>query len=298
VEVTEPATGAGLASAHARALGPADVQAALAVCALDPVAAVLASSRLEVAARAGLAGADGQVWGWPAVGPLLAVCWAGANLVPVVPAGLDPEEAAAAVAAFARIARQQGRRSSSIVGESAAALALWRALERYWPAPREIRAHQPSLAIARDPDVAPDPSVRLSHLEELGTLMPACVAMFTEEVGYSPVAGGGHAYRERVRQLVAEDRSYVRYGGAALVEFKAELGAVAQGVAQVQGVWVDPSVRGRRLSEAGMAAVVVDTRARVAPVVSLYVNGYNVRALRAYQRVGFEQVGTFATILF
>ncbi|QAY71850.1 GNAT family N-acetyltransferase [Xylanimonas protaetiae] len=291
----------------ARVLGAADLPAALAVCAQDPVAAVLASSRLEIAAVAGLAAAGGQVWGWPAVGPLQAVCWAGANLVPVVPASLG-DDAAEAVEAFARTARGQGRRSSSIVGESGAALALWASLERHWPRAREIRAHQPSLAIARDPDVEPDPRVRLSRPEELNIVLPACVAMFTEEVGYSPVAGGGTAYRERVRSLVAEGRSYVRLAAGTpgdpyrrvspLVEFKAELGAVAQGVAQVQGVWVDPAVRGTGLSEGGMAAVVADARRRVAPVVSLYVNGFNVRALRAYRRVGFEQVGTFATVLF
>ena len=39
-------------------------------------------------------------------------------------------------------------------------------------------------------------------------------------------------------------------------------------------------------------------RREVAPVVSLYVNGYNTRAVRAYQRVGFATVGTYATILF
>ncbi|WP_342770138.1 GNAT family N-acetyltransferase [Xylanimonas allomyrinae] len=111
-----------------------------------------------------------------------------------------------------------------------------------------------------------------------------------------------------MRSLVTESRSYVRLAvrtgdpyarpTGPMVEFKAELGAIAQGVAQVQGVWVDPAVRGRGLSEGGMAAVVVDARLRVAPVVSLYVNGYNERALRAYRRVGFEQVGTFATVLF
>ncbi|WP_425954445.1 GNAT family N-acetyltransferase [Xylanimonas sp. McL0601] len=291
----------------ARVLAPADLPEALAVCALDPVAAVLASSRIEIAVRAGLPAAGGQVWGWPAAGRLRAVCWSGANLVPVVPAALGAD-GVDAIGAFVRIARGQGRRSSSIVGESGAALALWAGLERFWPPAREVRAHQPSLAIARDPDVEPDPRVRLSRLEELPTLMPACVAMFTEEVGYSPVAGGGVAYRERVRSLVADSRSYVRFAArfgdpyarppGPAVEFKAELGAVAQGVAQVQGVWVDPALRGRRLSEGGMAAVVADARRRLAPVVSLYVNGYNVRAMRAYRRVGFDQVGTFATVLF
>nr|WP_187289452.1 DUF4081 domain-containing GNAT family N-acetyltransferase [Xylanimonas cellulosilytica] len=290
----------------ARVLGPADLPEALAVCSRDPVAAVLASSRLEIAVRAGLAAAGGQAWGWPATGPLQAICWAGANLVPVIPVTLG-DDAAEAIEAFVRTARAQGRRSSSIVGESGAALGLWAGLERFWPRAREVRADQPSLAIARDPDVDADPRVRLSRPEELDRVLPACVAMFTEEVGYSPVAGGGLAYRERVRSLVTEGRSYVRFADAPddpyrrtapAVEFKAELGAVAQGVAQVQGVWVDPAVRGRGLSEGGMAAVVVDTRRRVAPVISLYVNGYNERALRAYRRVGFEQVGTFATVLF
>jgi predicted GNAT family acetyltransferase len=36
----------------------------------------------------------------------------------------------------------------------------------------------------------------------------------------------------------------------------------------------------------------------IAPVVSLYVNAHNVGARRAYERVGFEQTATFATIMF
>jgi predicted GNAT family acetyltransferase len=287
---------------EARLLGPADLPAALAVCAVDPVAAVLAANRLEIATRAGLGAAGGQVWGWPAGGPLRAVCWSGANLVPVVP---DPGDVAEAIEAFALAARRQGRRSSSIVGESGAALGLWNRLETHWPPAREVRAHQPSLAIDHDPGVEPDPRVRLSRPDELAVVLPACVAMFTEEVGYSPVAGGSAAYRERVRSLIEERRSYVSLerpggetGAEAIVAFKAELGAVALGVAQVQGVWVDPRFRGRGWSESGMAAVVADARARVAPVVSLYVNGYNSRALRSYLRVGFEQVGTYATVLF
>jgi hypothetical protein len=47
-----------------------------------------------------------------------------------------------------------------------------------------------------------------------------------------------------------------------------------------------------------MAAVVQIVRNRFAPSVSLYVNDYNVRAVRTYERVGFRQVGTFATVLF
>jgi predicted GNAT family acetyltransferase len=46
-----------------------------------------------------------------------------------------------------------------------------------------------------------------------------------------------------------------------------------------------------------MASVVEQAR-KIAPVTSLYVNGFNARARATYERVGFSQVGTFATVLF
>ncbi|MCB7137702.1 GNAT family N-acetyltransferase [Cellulosimicrobium marinum] len=295
------------AGADARELGDTDLPEAVAVCAADPVASTLAGARFEAALRAGLRAAGGQAWGFPAHGPLAAVCWAGANVVPVLPPALDRTDREAALAGFAALARRAGRRSSSVVGERDAVLGLWSLLAPVWPAPREVRANQPSLAIDRAPDVAPDPAVRRSVAAEVPVVLPACVRMFTEEVGYSPVEGGGRAYEERVRSLVAAGRSFVRVEGTgpgAHVAFKAELGAVTRHVAQVQGVWVDPRYRGQGLAAPGTAAVVALAReagARAtgrAPVVSLYVNDYNTRALATYRRVGFEQVGTYATVLF
>ncbi len=284
-------------STGGRVLSQRDADAALAVCARDPVAAVLATARIEDLRAHGSAVAGGQLWGFVRAGALTAVCWAGANLVPVL-----PEADEQALDAFAALARAQGRRSSSVVGAADAALGLWERLAPHWPRPREIRADQPSMVIDRAPDVPADPLVRRARAAEYELVLPACVRMFVEEVGYSPVTGVPGAYEARVRALIREGRSFVRIdpedGRRPTVVFKAELGAVAGGVAQVQGVWVDPEHRGRRLSEGGMAAVVVATRRDVAPVVSLYVNGYNTRALAAYRAVGFRQVGTWATVLF
>jgi predicted GNAT family acetyltransferase len=143
-----------------------------------------------------------------------------------------------------------------------------------------------------------DHEVRYSNNSDLEDLMPACIAMFTEEVGISPTSnGGGVAYRNRISELVSGRRSFVKYIGTDLV-FKAEVGTVGAGVAQIQGVWVKPEFRGQGISVPAMAAVVKLVLADLAPVVSLYANDYNEVALNTYRSVGFEHVDTFATILF
>jgi len=76
------------------------------------------------------------------------------------------------------------------------------------------------------------------------------------------------------------------------------VGAVTRAACQVQGVWVDPELRGQGLSVHGMAAVVQQCLERLAPAVTLYVNDFNTAARRAYERVGFRDVGTFMSVLF
>ncbi|MCL2463777.1 MAG: DUF4081 domain-containing protein [Micrococcales bacterium] len=289
--------GASRGTRHSGALvlGESQLRRVLALCEADPVGTVLASVRVEQAVASGLRAAGGEVWGYTQDDELVAACWAGANLVPIMP-GLDPDVRARALDALAGLGANRGRRCSSIVGPRQDVLGLWERLRATWPAAREVRDNQPSLVIRTPPLVAPDPLVRRSRPDELNVVLPACVAMFTEEVGYSPLSSGGY-YEARVRSLIRQGRSFVRCDGGRVV-FKAEVAAVALGVGQVQGVWVAPDRRGEHLSEAGMAAVVEATRSSIAPMVSLYANAFNLRAMAAYRAVGFGQVGTYATVLF
>ncbi|MFI2293055.1 GNAT family N-acetyltransferase [Streptomyces niveus] len=274
-----------------RVLDPGELGAALAILESEPVANAFVASRVQAAGldpwRLG-----GEMWGWYADGRLRSLCYSGANLVPIC---ASPE----AVRAFADRARRTGRRCSSIVGPAEPTALLWRLLEPNWGPAREVRANQPLMVTERVPDmVRPDPLVRRILKEELETIMPACVAMFTEEVGVSPLAGdGGLLYQARVAELVGAGRSFARIDDGKVI-FKAEIGAATSHACQIQGVWVAPEFRGQGLSESGMAAVVRYALADVAPVVSLYVNDYNTPARASYRRVGFREVGAFMSVLF
>jgi uncharacterized protein len=277
-------------SSSLRLLDDRDRGEVLALCDRDPVVNVFVSARVHEAGLDPLR-LGGQVWGYQPAGRLESLCYVGANLVPV-------SASPAAIAAYAGRARLLGRRCSSIVGLAPAVMNMWELLRPVWGPPREIRAAQPVMEISGPPQVAADPLVRRVRPEELDVLLPASVAMFTEEVGVSPLGSdGGSAYRARVAELIEVGRSFARIEDGRVV-FKAEIGSVTPYACQVQGVWVRPECRGQGLAEAGMAAVVTEALRTIAPVVSLYVNDFNLPARAAYRRVGFTETATFASVLF
>src|SRR3954447_22499267 len=275
-----------------RLLDDRDASDVLGVLAQDPVANVFVTSRIESLGldpwRLGA-----EVWGYAdrGTGRLIALCYSGANLVPV---GAQPD----ALRAFSERARRQGRRCSSIVGPRDAVAPMWRYLLAHWGEARDVRPDQPLMATSRPSAVAADPQVRRVRPDEVDLLLPACVAMFTEEVGVPPDAGdGGAMYRSRVAEIIAAGRAFAAFDGDRVV-FKAEISAATSAACQVQGVWVEPALRGRGMGTHGMAAVVNEALKSVAPVVSLYVNDYNVPARQAYAKVGFADVGAFMSVLF
>ncbi|GHJ09591.1 N-acetyltransferase GCN5 [Micromonospora humidisoli] len=273
-----------------RQLGESERRAVERLLDLDPFAGAQVAER--VAAR-GLAWwrAEGRILGYGTRRNLESICWLGGNLTPILATD-------SAVAAFAEQLSGEERLCSSIVGRADAVLGLWDRLADQWGPARDVRPNQPLLAVDTLPAIPVDPEVRRVRPDEVHLLFPAAVAMYAEEVGVSPLAeDGGRAYRRRVEDLVRAGRAYARMVDGEVV-FKAELAVVTRRTAQVQGVWVAPTWRGRGIASAAMAAVVRDALLRVAPTVSLYVNDFNRPARRVYERCGFHRVGTLATILF
>lgn len=168
----------------------------------------------------------------------------------------------------------------------------------------ELPAHLPALF---KPAEAPAGAVqfsgeaagyaRLAASADLGELLPAAAAMFTEEVGFDPIARYGDGYAARLRTLIAGQRSAIVTDVNGRVIFKADAGIVNLDAAQVQGVWLHPDYRGYGLAKPFFAAA-AQILQRYYPHLSLYVNDYNARALAMYRGTGWEQIGQFSTIIF
>jgi predicted GNAT family acetyltransferase len=252
----------------------------------DPVGSCM------VAARVADQGIDPNSIGgelWTRRGPEESLCFAGANLIPLRGAPDD-------LNAFADEAMSATRRCSSLVGRADLVMPMWERLEPAWGPARDVRNHQPLMALTSHPSCDIDTDVRQVRPDELDAYLVAAVDMFIGEVGVDPRLGdGGRGYRRRVASLIAAGRAWARFDRGEVI-FKAEIGSQSPRVGQIQGVWVHPEWRGLGLGTAGTATVAAVTVGS-GRIASLYVNSFNAVARAAYARVGFAEVGNFATVL-
>ena len=222
---------------------------------------------------------------------LVGAAFNGGNLLPV---GGDPDS----WSMLARSLADQRRICTSIVGRSDAVTAMWSALEVHWGSPREVRPSQPLLMID-NPASLPDgdPRVRPVLPEESERYLHAAAAMFTEELGISPLLERhGSVYRRRIGALIAAGYAFGLIGEDGKIIFKADVGALSDRTCQIQGVWVRPELRGQGIGTAALATVIRHAL-ELAPCVSLYVNDFNEPARRMYARLGMREVATLATVL-
>ena len=164
-----------------RLLGADDLDEFLALAAQDPVVNVFADYRARTtqlclagwAVRSGDASATADWWRPAMRGPTWSRCSAAARTPRRSPNARSPGVA----------------RVTTLVGPQEPVDAFWQKVAADWGTPRDIRSGQPHLEIAGPPRSTPDPEVRRDHARDLAALYPACVAMYTEEVGISPEFG-------------------------------------------------------------------------------------------------------------
>jgi len=275
-----------------RVLVREDTGALRALVARDPVANVFIDSLLGNGGSAVPSQPGSVILGFfeNDGGDLASACWVGSNVVPI-------EVTAAQSTYYGRWLVANWQVHASIFGPAEAVLGIMAELSKLGVRAQEIRGNQPLLMMADASPLAANPALAVSRIGEFEEILLAAAAMFEEEVGYSPFLGGEENYRRRVAWLINNGHTFSHCEPNGEVIFKADLGAVTGKASQIQGVWMNPRYRGLGLSAGYMAGVVNFARA-IAPVTSLYVNDFNVRARASYAKVGFEQVGTFATVLF
>ncbi|NHA67021.1 GNAT family N-acetyltransferase [Phycicoccus flavus] len=272
-----------------RPLSLDDRDAALEVCARDLARGVFVAARILEGARTGSLSA---VLGHRDEGALTSVVWASANVVPV---GTTEEDRPL----YAERLRRWRGRCASVFGDREEVVGLWQHLGPAWGPSRAVRSHQPLLVADRPPSalgVDPDPRVRPARPDEVDLVLPAAEHMFTAEIGYPPYTGSSRGYRASLASLIARGHTFVVVEDGEVV-FKTDVGSLALGCAQLQGVWVTPRLRGQGLAVPMLAAVLEQLMVGQAPVVSLYVNDFNRAARATYTSLGFRSVGEFSTVL-
>ncbi|WP_296138348.1 DUF4081 domain-containing GNAT family N-acetyltransferase [uncultured Tessaracoccus sp.] len=189
------------------------------------------------------------------------------------------------------------RRASSIVGPSFAALGLFVGLsDRYgepWSRCSNVRRRQPLMLLDEPVAVEGDRRVQLLDENVFQSYLDASVEMYTDEIGSSPFKYGP-GYESFVLERLRSGDAYGIVEDGEVI-FKADLGPRYQDQAQLQGVWLRPDLRGRGLAVPALARM-LELAQREHPRISLYVNDFNVPAVRSYERLGFRAVGSLSTI--
>jgi acetyltransferase, GNAT family len=157
-----------------------------------------------------------------------------------------------------------------------------------------VRQRQPLMALTGPPLVVPDPRVRQLTTRDFDSYLAASVAMYTDEIGTSPYKHGP-GYDAHVKDRLRSRDAWGVVDNNGRVIFKADLGPRIGDHAQLQGVWLDPSLRGRGRSAALLSGMLIQAQEHH-PVISLYVNDFNTPAIRLYERLGFREVGSLSTV--
>ncbi|HKP72430.1 MAG TPA: GNAT family N-acetyltransferase [Pyrinomonadaceae bacterium] len=191
----------------------------------------------------------------------------------------------AALAAFARQARGCGE-TQIIVGEQESVTRFWSYYERAgWPPlmwQRGLMLEQ-TWPVALNEEV---PGLRCATLADLGCVLDAHALMIEAERGSNPLKVDPEGFRARLVQRLEQGRVWVWIEEGRLI-FKADVVSATPDVFYLEGVYVNPSERGRGY---GLRCLTQLSRELLQRTKSLclLVSEENTSAQNFYRRAGYK----------
>jgi predicted GNAT family acetyltransferase len=275
-----------------RVLTESDVEATLRFLRRDPLINVFLIARvLEERFRA-----SGPIVGVRCDGETVCIASLATNVVMAADPGEEPGRIATAIEILADRILTRMLPVRAIICEAQLVDALWTRLRLRLDPPTVVRMSQPIYALTsmrQPPDLR---ATRYSTARDADLLVPACAAMHLEEVGIDPLERDAVGYRERIRELIERRQSMVRMEGGR-VAFKCEFSAVTPKAVQLMGVWTSPPFRRRGYARESLGEVCGHLLGQ-GKSVTLFVNDFNTPAIRLYESLGFQRIGTNRALIW
>jgi predicted GNAT family acetyltransferase len=136
--------------------------------------------------------------------------------------------------------------------------------------------------------------LRAATFEDLDLVMPVQGQMAFDESGINPMESDPDGFRARCSRRIQQGRTWVVVEKGTLI-FKADLISETDGVAYIEGVWVNPE---RRRNDIGLRCMSQLAKVLLANKnsICLLVNERNTSAHEFYRKAGYEFRGLYDTI--
>ncbi len=136
--------------------------------------------------------------------------------------------------------------------------------------------------------------LRHASIEELDQIAPIQAAMAEFESGVNPLDVDPEGFRARCARRIAMGRVWVLEDGGRIL-FKADVQADTSDVIYLEGVWVNPTERGKGIGRMCLRQLCSDLLTRTKSVCVL-VNEESARAHTFYRMCNFKMLGVYDTI--
>jgi predicted GNAT family acetyltransferase len=138
------------------------------------------------------------------------------------------------------------------------------------------------------------PGLRVATLEDIELLIPVHAQMAQAESGIDPRNTDASGFRSRYARRIEQGRTWVLTVDDRLI-FKAEVVSETPETAYIEGVWVNPDVRGQGYGRRCMSLLAKLLLGRTKSIC-LFVNDDDEEAQRFYQQAGYHLRSVYDTI--